>query len=92
MNGNWQPIETAPKDGTTILVFPAWDTPPRSGECRWREGSRKQWWYNLGYWIPHKPTHWMPMPLFTPNIETDASSLRDSVRPLVGTDFEKKGN
>ena len=57
----WQPIETAPKDGTTVLLYaPGWDS-PKTG---WTYG--KDEWQDCPY--SHKgsknylPTHWMPLP------------------------------
>jgi hypothetical protein len=59
----WQPIETAPKDGTPILVAIA------GGEYHSR-----QVYYEAGKWVVAKtrngtiialdkePTHWMPTP------------------------------
>ena len=69
----WQSIETAPKDGTTILVFkhtpPAWNV---IGLAFWFGGdsSISGW---ISYGIPQHsseantlglafPTHWMPLP------------------------------
>ena len=57
----WQPIDTAPKDGTDVLVFEDpmmvgayWDTDPRD------EGG--QIWRILGVCEYLHPTHWMPLP------------------------------
>ena len=71
----WQPISTAPKDGTPILVFPgllghpivaAWERPAKHPP-RGRVGN---WSDNFGFWrvvltnkaTPYIPTHWMPLP------------------------------
>ena len=69
--GAWLPIETAPKDGTKILVFcprlgacgPAtWDT------CQYAKKPRT-FWTHWGERIfgttrvrDDQPTHWMPLP------------------------------
>lgn len=53
----WQPIETAPKDGTEILVFDdgAYIVTP------WIEGDDQSGWWDNGFMDP-PPTHWMPLP------------------------------
>ena len=51
---NWQPIETAPKDGTEIL---AWDGIEHK-IARWDEPSG---WF-LSDWMRCYPTHWQPLP------------------------------
>lgn len=64
---DWQPIETAPKDGTEILLFElqCYDEPYIATGIwhRWDGGER---------WLPavyggartdyFDPTHWMPLP------------------------------
>lgn len=58
----WQPIETAPKDGTRILVWPYWsDGLP--AEVKWRNMKRTagRWEYG-GLFCNANPTHWMPLP------------------------------
>lgn len=69
----WQPIETAPRDGTPVLVYPptwgskaasiaVWDRDEYAKEPRpyWRrdDGLGKKY---LSREKP--PTHWMPLPL-----------------------------
>jgi hypothetical protein len=60
----WQPIETAPKDGTRILAcvagregveIVAHATHKHRGPP-WREH------YSLGRVCWHQPSHWMPLP------------------------------
>lgn len=62
--GNWQPIETAPKDGTAILVCEG----ENIGVVLWRQqaftNGEMEWCAQDccdGVTI-YKPTHWMPLP------------------------------
>ena len=65
----WQPIETAPKDGTAILVtcgelfaVVEWDehaaSYPSNEGVGWRDAGDIGWAGTQG----HMPTHWMPLP------------------------------
>jgi hypothetical protein len=64
-SNNWEDIETAPKDGSLILLyggfFSAGKPSVRIG--RWT-GVRQPTWRDeaLGNY-PREPTHWMPLPL-----------------------------
>ena len=66
----WQPIETAPEDGTAVRVwdgryqYDAW-----FGRCpRFKGDEERQWFVDSDifaedyYHAPVKPTHWMPLP------------------------------
>ena len=56
---DWQPIDTAPKDGTEVLLL----VPRRPGRTQVCQGSNitgNQWWSS---WVGVvRPTHWMPLP------------------------------
>lgn len=58
---SWQPIETAPKDGTRIIC---WGPELAVAECEWR----LRWhdhgtgWYRTNQHPIVNPTHWMPLP------------------------------
>ena len=62
--GTWQPIEIAPKDGTTILV---WADGIRFPVVYWTDHDI-EWWHvtdgKHGPWPLRgaSPTHWMPLP------------------------------
>lgn len=59
--GEWQPIETAPKDGEAFVVYvPGYGV----GECYWGMLS-ESWWFRGNRWSEEGdplPTHWMPLP------------------------------
>jgi len=55
----WQPIETAPKDGTEILIY--WNS--RNITVGFWARKQNEWW-PLGRCTPlYGVTHWMPLPL-----------------------------
>lgn len=62
----WQPIETAPKDGTNILLV---NYKGNIASGLWQEGLLGVGWFLRGGNKPdtffnghHGPTHWMPLP------------------------------
>lgn len=81
----WQPIETAPKDGTNIdLWAKQWRVQDdgfnyrRFRTCYWTKGdsmtNRSAYWMHLDSgW---RPTHWMPLP--APPRITDAQEEQES--------------
>src|ERR1700761_7139543 len=73
----WQPIETAPRDGTEVLVYGLFageingpcDKPEYGIACHTGGTPRTDYpgfdWYAVGgdaYAVWAKPTHWMPLP------------------------------
>lgn len=52
----WQTIETAPKDGTNVLV---WDH--NESFIAWWDKRERTWWRRDAI-IHLYPTHWMPLP------------------------------
>lgn len=63
----WQPIETAPKDGTEILAFGR----AEYERTLYAKGHHVCWWegqQETGYWsgrdgdCDYRITHWMPLP------------------------------
>jgi hypothetical protein len=72
MQPQWQPIETAPKDGTVILI----NNPNKYGPNKkpYKYQVLMAWYYTrkyeqgtIEYWDTFnnchpKPTHWMPLP------------------------------
>lgn len=67
---NWQPIKTAPRDGTIILVYLPW--PHKSYRVRQasyggQNSNKPNQWYiyfnrSDARYIDIEPTHWMPFP------------------------------
>lgn len=62
----WQPIETAPKDGTVILACDEWGG---MFVVKWTACGPKGQWdltevgsYATDAWPSSDPTHWMPLP------------------------------
>ena len=57
----WQPIETAPKDGTRFLAYePRHEY--RYYECWWEDDFRDWSGWQDDFDSEPKPTHWMPLP------------------------------
>jgi hypothetical protein len=54
MSGQWQDIDTAPKDGQIVLLAKGRE----QGVAFFREGR----WQLGGHMYFSRPTHWMPLP------------------------------
>lgn len=62
----WQPIDTAPKDGTVILVG-VWEIAPDMASAAWNGKFWSMNYMDEGEFIGsgeafHNPTHWQPLP------------------------------
>lgn len=65
--GSWQPIETAPRDGTFVDLwahFPEFGSERRVPNALWMDG---EWFlgqfFASQYQHPPRITHWMPLPI-----------------------------
>jgi len=60
----WQPIETAPRDGTIILVYPDINVSywgyTKDDDCP--HGWIGRYCYTVDNYDTINPTHWMPIP------------------------------
>lgn len=81
----WQPIETAPKDGTLVLLLDGrmvvagcWNAAFNDGWCFWdgygvSSDDDEANVVELNSWIPgFGPSHWMPLP--SPPINTEEAA------------------
>lgn len=63
---NWQPIETAPKDWSDIILWcdnaDDGDDVPHEGFFSCEDGGTGQWHFSYGNQPPCEPTHWQPLP------------------------------
>lgn len=64
---NWQPIETAPKDGTHIMVWDAsftddFGSEPQNVVVCWCKDRWELSHYDAFSCSPANVTHWMPLP------------------------------
>jgi hypothetical protein len=55
----WCPIETAPKDGTVVMI---WLPHSTKMVCAYFEGADKGWWVRHGAFCAENPSHWQPLP------------------------------
>jgi hypothetical protein len=58
MEREWQPIESAPKDGSSILVVEA---DRKACIAEWRKGPYGSFMWRSDH-TAVRPTHWMPLP------------------------------
>jgi hypothetical protein len=57
---DWQPIETAPRDGTEIIVCRRFEGRKFMGVVMW---DGRYWTIDYGFpFYFDNPTHWMPLP------------------------------
>jgi len=58
----WQSIETAPKDGTTVLLYaPGWES-PRTGWTYGKDDWQECPFHHDPARTDYRPTHWQPLP------------------------------
>ena len=57
---DWLPIETAPRDGTKILVWRPRESNDYEAHADVDAWMGKSWWHSRR---AQQPTHWMPLPM-----------------------------
>ncbi len=73
MFSEWQPIGTAPKDGTKILIFEAYvGTAGIMRVSRWRDDTIPSGWMGA----ENTPSHWLPLP-DPPEVASNIIKLTD---------------
>ena len=77
----WQPIETAPMDGTPLLLW-GWNDVQVGWFCNDRDDDRE--WINADY-DDLAPTHWMPLP-------APPQQTRDSTHSSTGEATTSRGD
>lgn len=56
----WQPIETAPRDGTPFLGY--WAGGKHDCSFRAIKWHKENWWETNEDYRTSEPSHWMPLP------------------------------
>ena len=87
MSLKWQPISTAPTDGTSILIFEAHvGTAGIVRVSRWRNDTIPSGWAGA----ENVPSHWLPLPLppelprkFEASVVRDATVTADTAKVLT---------
>ncbi len=81
----WQPIETAPMDGSYVLAFDSWAEGQLDPTCV------VVWWNDDGWDVPYGPqpdsdafTHWMPLPPAPRNRANFAPATIPNEAPKTG--------
>ncbi|WP_313522438.1 hypothetical protein [Shinella sp.] len=74
----WQPMETAPRDWTNIILFDdECDPPVFEGYFSMEDGGRNCWMENQGMGSePVNPSRWMPLPAAPTASDTNADPCR----------------
>jgi hypothetical protein len=87
MSFEWQPISTAPRDGTSILIFEAQvGTAGVVRVSRWREDTIPSGWAGAEY----APSHWLPLPLPPQRpSKFEASIVKDTTRHSLALDYRE---
>lgn len=98
MSSVWQPIETAPKDGTRVLAYqPAGQWSGRGSHrgvlfavVYWHQPANPE---SAGFWLPSlRPTHWMPLPSAPTQSVDQPASVAAADRPSSGAPAAPRAN